>query len=71
MATRLPIVVATGQLEQRQAGDSIDCGVAVGSYAPGSFTLADGQYARMVKELRLVGADRATLAGDSRLVIED
>lgn len=41
----------------------------IASYGPGSFTLANGQYLNVVKQLRLTGTQRATLQGDSRLVI--
>lgn len=45
--------------------------LARGRYAPGSFTLATGQYGYVVKQLRLVSTDRATLEGDARLVVEN
>jgi hypothetical protein len=41
-----------------------------GDYAPGSFTVADGSYALMVKQLQLTGSQRATLAGTARLRID-
>lgn len=41
------------------------------AYAPGSFTLSTGRYMSMVKSLRLISTQRATLEGDARLVIEN
>lgn len=39
------------------------------AYAPGSFTVTDGHFQFHAKQLILTGAERATLQGDSRLVI--
>lgn len=70
MATRIPLVLVAGQIEQLQSGDAISAGdPAVGSYAPGGLSLADGQYAHMVQHLILTGSQTATLAGSSRLRI--
>lgn len=44
---------------------------AIGNYAPGSMTLADGQFAMHVKQLRLTGSQRLTMAGDSRFDLMD
>lgn len=41
-----------------------------GSYTPGSFTVATGRYASMVKRLQLTTTQRATLAGTARLRID-
>lgn len=41
-----------------------------GAYAPGSFTVADGHFALMVKQLQLTGTQRVTLAGTARLRID-
>lgn len=43
--------------------------LARGSFAPASFTIADGRFGLMVKQLQLVSSDRATLAGTARLVL--
>jgi hypothetical protein len=68
MAIRLPLIVISGQLQQLPAGDTVD-DPAIGSYAPGSFALAAGQFALMAKRLTLTSSQRATLAGDSCLRI--
>jgi hypothetical protein len=39
------------------------------TYAPGSFTVATGNYAVMVRRLELTTTQRATLAGTARLRI--
>tara|TARA_R110000868_G_scaffold374652_1_gene639138 strand:- start:1526 stop:1792 length:267 start_codon:yes stop_codon:yes gene_type:complete len=39
------------------------------AYAPGSFTVATGNFALHVKRLTLTTTQRATLAGDARLRI--
>lgn len=41
------------------------------SYAPGSFTVATGRGAQMVKRLQLTTTQRATLAGTARLSISN
>jgi hypothetical protein len=41
----------------------------IGSYAPGSFTLADGQYLVMLDRLSLTGSQAADLRGDAQLAI--
>jgi hypothetical protein len=42
---------------------------AATSYAPGSFTVATGNYALMARRLQLTGSQRATLQGTARLRI--
>lgn len=42
---------------------------ATTTYAPGSFTVATGNYMVMTKRLVLTGSQRATLEGDARLTI--
>ena len=73
MATRIPLVIIAGQLQQLPIGDTVT-GVtagdpAIGSYAPGAFALATGQYATMVKRLTLTDSQRATLVGTACLRI--
>jgi hypothetical protein len=41
-----------------------------GVYAPGSFTVATGSFAMMVKELILTGSQRLTMNGTARLRID-
>lgn len=41
-----------------------------GSYAPGSFTVATGNYVAMVKQLILTGSQRLTMNGTARLRID-
>lgn len=68
MAIVLPLVIVGGQTQRLQPTDTID-DPKVGSYAPGSFTLLDGQFGLMSTRLTLTGAQRATLAGSSTLRI--
>lgn len=71
MAVRLPLVIINGQVQQLPAGDSVSAGdPSIGSYAPGSFTIGDGQYANMVKRLTLTGTQRVTINGTGRLRID-
>lgn len=63
MAARRPLIVAAGQVQQLPAND-----VTVAEYTVTSFALADGQYAIMPR-LVMTGANRATLAGASKLVL--
>lgn len=42
-----------------------------GLYAPGSFTVATGRWARMAKRLELTGAQRTTLQGTARLGVSN
>lgn len=69
MAIRKPLVVVAGQVQQLQPGDTID-DPPIGTYAPGSFTVATGQYAIMSKRLTLTTTQRVTIAGDGRLRID-
>ncbi len=71
MATRLPLVLVNGQLQQLQSGDSIAASnpAAVGTYTPGSFSIADGTYAIMAKRLTVNAGQRLTVAGTGRLVV--
>jgi hypothetical protein len=41
------------------------------SYAPGSFTVPDGQFRIHKRRLELTGSQRATLEGTARLYVED
>jgi len=72
VSAKKPLVLgADGRPQQLQAGDSvIAADPTVGSFAPGAFSLAAGQYALMTKRLVLTGSQRVTLAGDSRLRID-
>lgn len=67
MTIRAPLVIVAGQVQQLPAGDSVS---TVGSFAPGSFTIATGQYANMVSHLILTDSQRVTLAGTARLYIQ-
>lgn len=49
-------------------GDPVDVGIG-NPYAPGTFILATGRYSVMASELKLVGAQRGILLGNSRLRI--
>jgi hypothetical protein len=73
MASRLPLVVIAGQVQQLPAGDTVSGAVAgdpaVGSFAPGGFSLVTGQYAMMVRGLILTGSQQVALAGTSCLRI--
>jgi hypothetical protein len=69
MATRKPLVVVAGQVQQLQPADTVD-DPKIGTYAPGAFTVAAGQYAIMSKRLTLTTTQRVTLASDSRLRID-
>ncbi len=44
--------------------------LSMGSYAPGPFTVPNGRYGLMLRELQLVGTERAVLEGNARLQIE-
>lgn len=44
--------------------------LTAGLYAPGSFTVATGSFALMVRQLQLTGSQRATLVGTARLRID-
>lgn len=67
MATKTPLVLgADGRQQQLQAADTT---LGVGAFAPGSFTLAAGQYVVMSTRLTLTGSQRMTLAADACLRI--
>lgn len=71
MAARTPLVIIGGQVQQLPVGDTVVGGGAndpnVGSYAPGSFTIATGKYAMIVKRLTMTGSQRLTGVGTARL----
>lgn len=69
-------VVATNEFAINEAGTSkkvtaaqVASFSAIGSYAPGSFTIPTGKYVVMSKRLQLTGSQRVTLQGTARLRI--
>lgn len=64
--------VADGQVLQRSGTEIVGATIAGAgelSYAPGSISLAAGQFRVMTKELQLTGAQRLTMEGTARLRI--
>ena len=53
----------------QQRASQLNYWIASTSYAPGSFTVPDGSSRIGVKRLTLRGSERATLQGDSRMVL--
>jgi hypothetical protein len=67
MATKIPLVLNNGQVEQLQSGDSIATGDP--SYSPGSFTVSTETGRIVVAHLKLTTTQRATIEGTGRLYI--
>lgn len=66
MASRFPVVMSGGQLQQLQSADAI---VAQGPNAPGSISIADGQFMVFASRLTLTGSQRATVAGAGHVAV--
>lgn len=67
MAERNIAFLPSDQPQQRAT--QLNYWIATTSYAPGSFTVADGSNRVGVMRLTLRGTERATLQGDSRMVL--